>query len=272
MKQEVEVQINGRTVKTYAHQGKLYIEAKDGTEFTLKLKNNSNSRVLAVTSIDGLNALTGEIATYDDTAGYIINGRSSYELKGWRVDDNTVNAFAFGKKDKSYAAKSDVTDGDTRNCGVLGIRFYEEKEKPRPTVIYRDRIVEKEVPYYPPVPWRNPWRNPYWISNEPTFTCSTSDMGCLASSKPHEGMVRSASLSFQEPAGFDMGVVFTDKEVEDKVVTVEFERGSLATFVEIYYASRKELERMGVPMTKEAAVAFPSSFQGSGYCKKPTRK
>ena len=283
--QKVEVCVAGKPVKLFAHDGKLYVEAREG-EYTIKLKNDSYSRVLAVASVDGLNVISGEIAVADDAEGYIIQGRSAYEIKGWRVSNDKVNAFAFGKKDQSYAAKSEATDGDTSNVGVIGVRFYSEKAKPAPTIVYRDRVIEKEVPvpYYPRrplVPWRPYPYEPYWASDsntyDTTFTCSTS---VSKSADISRGVTRSVSLNNVQEMGFapiadnvefDIGTVFTDKEVEDKVTNVEFEQGRLLEFVEIYYASRAQLEAMGVPIKKEAAVNFPTSFQGAGYCKPPRK-
>ena len=283
--QNVEVLINDKPVRIFAHNGRLYVEAKENQEYSIRLRNDSYSRVLGVCSVDGMNVLDGEIACSDSYNGYIVRGRDSYIIKGWRVSNDKVNAFAFGKKDQSYAAKSEATDGDTSNVGVIGVRFYSEKAKPAPTIVYRDRIIEKEVPVYPrrPIlPWRPYPYEPYWTSggdvyDSTTFSCSTS---VSKSADISRGVTRSVSLNNVQEMGFspiadnvefDIGTVFTDKEVEDKVTNVEFEQGRLLEFVEIYYASRAQLEAMGVPIKKEAAVNFPTSFQGAGYCKPPRK-
>ena len=39
--------------------GKSWVEAKDGTEFGLEIQNMLNNKILVVSSVDGLNVITG---------------------------------------------------------------------------------------------------------------------------------------------------------------------------------------------------------------------
>ena len=66
--------------------------------------------------------------------GYVVNGLSPIEIKGFRTDNDTVHPFKFSTKRRSYAAKSDEAGGDTSNCGVIGIEVYDEYQKP---IVYR---------------------------------------------------------------------------------------------------------------------------------------
>jgi hypothetical protein len=59
---EMTVHVNGRSVKEYTHQGMSFIEARDGTNYTIKLKNNLGQRAMAVVSVDGLDVVSGKNA------------------------------------------------------------------------------------------------------------------------------------------------------------------------------------------------------------------
>lgn len=295
----VEVLVNGKPVKQLGHDGRIFVEAKDGSEYEVKLKNDSYSRVLAVVSIDGINAISGEEAKENDEVGYVIDARSSYTLKGFRVSDDKVNQFVFSKKEKSYAAKSEATEGSTKNCGVIAVRFYAEKVK---LPVYRTKIVERivEKPIY--VPYERPWRRPYpypyfgddvWCST--SVTCNSASAidnvgGTLSFSGGRNNVMRSMSASkggdsaplqaflnqvqSQPVEGklipdFDMGTEFSDKEVDDKVTHVEFKKDRLIYDYQIFYASRAVLESFGVVFDKKPSVSFPQAFQPAGYCKSP---
>ena len=84
---DVNVLVNGSRCKQYTHGGRNYIEAKDGSEWYFQIQNNTPSRVLAICSVDGLNVLSGEIATENDT-GYVIDAYHSQKIKGFRFSDD----------------------------------------------------------------------------------------------------------------------------------------------------------------------------------------
>ena len=49
----VDILVNGSPVKQYIHEGRIFIEAKENTEYEIHLKKNTNERVRALTSVDG---------------------------------------------------------------------------------------------------------------------------------------------------------------------------------------------------------------------------
>lgn len=285
---DVDVLINGKPVKKYSHNGKLFIEAKAGSEYTIKIRNGGWARKLFVAAVDGINAIDGE-ASDSSKNGYVINGLSTYDVKGFRVSNEKVNGFKFNKIDKSYAAKSDATGGDTSNVGVIGIQVYTEKEKPRPIIVKRKLVPDPiwiEEDYIPPY---NPWKyQPFiWGGDTSDMTCGTlggdspqlgSMQGTLRCSSLNNQSSQPAVASFcctvqdagPEPKGFDLGTEFSDKEITDQVTEVEFETGYLETTIEIYYATRESLIEMGVPVEKETKVAFPTAFP-SKFCKPPKK-
>jgi hypothetical protein len=265
----VDILINGKPAKQYFHEGKLFIEAKDGTEYEIKIENNSWSRILAVGSVDGQSFLTGKEATKED-AGYIVPMRGSLRVKGFRINDKEVGAFKFCKKEESYAKEN---LGDTKTCGVIGVAFWTEKVKPI-VWVYKNNVEEDfELPQkpkkYPFTPYEPIWK--YSDSTGGNHDLYGTVTSCNFLAHVDDGQVKEVSArdlsNIQKKTSFDMGSTFGSKK-ESKVTEVEFERGYLVQTVEIYYASREALIAMGVPVNQEVQVAFPQAFPGK-YCSPP---
>ncbi len=132
----LEVLVNGRPVQEYYKDQRSFIEARSGTEYTLRFRNNSWKRVLAIFSVDGIEVLKGKAAAQADN-GYVVDAFSTIEIKGYRIDDKTVAAFKFSGGKQSYSVvvgaetKDPVTgevkqDKSDRNNGVIGVRVFEE--------------------------------------------------------------------------------------------------------------------------------------------------
>jgi hypothetical protein len=124
---DLNITVNGSRCKQYSHQGKTFIEAKQGSEYVIEVKNNHWKRVLAVGSVDGLNVLTGKTANEADS-GYIIGAYSSEKIKGFRFSDDEWALFKFGYKFNGNTYAQSKEDGSEKNCGVIGVRFFYEKD------------------------------------------------------------------------------------------------------------------------------------------------
>lgn len=299
---DINILVNGSRCKQYQHQGKTFIEAKNGSEYVLEIKNSYWKRILAVSSVDGLNVLTGKTASESDS-GYIIPAYSAEKIKGFRFSNDEWAMFKFGYKfnGKTYA-QSKGCDAD-KNCGVIGFRLFYEQEPP---------VINWT---YTAPQWH--WEPGHWEPQYPTYTCgglsgtaapnsitytcnnlgsqdqqqvffnSVSNAGsdCLRASNASNvgskglsaGPIKAsakkrsagggqsaqycATLKSSQPAEFDMGTEWGRREAS-KVNTVSFEKGCLARSFEIYYASRDQLIKMGVPLQNVLTVpqAFPSAY------------
>jgi hypothetical protein len=120
---DLQVRVHGKAVREFQHDGKIYIEGRKGSEFTLRFRNKTGKRLLAVPSVDGLSVMDGENASFN-SGGYILDPYEFMDVPGWRLDDESVAKFIFHKKGKSYAAKK----GKPRNVGVIGVAAFLEKE------------------------------------------------------------------------------------------------------------------------------------------------
>jgi hypothetical protein len=278
---EVEVLINGKPSKEFSHDGKVYIEGRKGTRFSIRMRNNSYSRKLFVPTIDGLSIMNGEEGNFE-SSGYIISGNSSLTIHGWRISDSEVAEFYFSSPDDSYRKR--MAKGN--NLGVIGVAVFEEKEKQRPIVI------EKYVHSHCHSRWCNwcrrihcdcegcsgPWTyyhggdlGPSLGSLTSTYTSNsgTANM-CLSAQNTSSNFSEVKVNALQGNARQDIGTGWGETR-KSEVVSVEFEReGSPSATFEIYYNTREQLENMGVNFQKNPVYVTPQAFPGQ-YCKPPKK-
>ncbi len=258
---EVSITVNDRPIKFYGHEGRIFVEAKEGFEYKIKIANHGSTRILAIPSVDGINCLNGQVAGPDDV-GYVIAPYSTYSIAGFRTSNDEIAPFRFSKKGQSYAAKNQDTNCDVSNCGVIGLRCFEEVNK----VVFRTDGF-----------WHHSTMKPYWVdygyttdATAPAFQGGKDQMRCMSNQVYSCSVQNSAS----EPMGvasasFDMGTAFSNDRKEDKVTDTEFERGRLLSSQDIFYASRESLIKMGIKLDKEVTVNFPSAFPGRKFCAPP---
>ena len=272
---DVDILVNGQPIKKYSHKGNVYVEAKHWNEYSIRVRNNSCFRRLIIVTVDGINVIDGKAGGASKN-GYVVNGFTTHEIKGFRTTNEEEHPFKFNSKDRSYAAKSEETKGDSTNCGVIGIQVYAEKEKPLP-------ITNITYHYTPPYIIRdgrmgfgdNTWTgtgdmNGILIRSNMSYP---QNLSCSsASNKSVNALfncVQGTSLLNEEPKkGFDMGTEFSQHAVSSKVVEVEFEIGTLLYVTAIYYASREGLKSMGVPVFKQNQMTLPNPFPNQ-FCKPP---
>lgn len=124
--QPVNVEIYDRTARrvlpVYWHGGERHVAGEPGHEYEIRMRNRESSRVLAVTSVDGVNVITGRTAA-PDQGGYVIDPRGRLEIDGWRKSMDEVAAFYFTSLPDSYAARTGRPD----NVGVIGIALFRER-------------------------------------------------------------------------------------------------------------------------------------------------
>jgi hypothetical protein len=113
---------SGRALPTYFHRGEYWVAGQPGAKYSIQIRNARGSRVLAVTSVDGLNVLTGETADFGQS-GYVFERGQRYGIEGWRKSDHEVAAFVFTASGDSYAERI----GKPRDVGVIGVALFREQ-------------------------------------------------------------------------------------------------------------------------------------------------
>jgi len=129
-RQPVEVSIfdrtAGRELPVYRHAGERYVAGEPGHEYEIRIRNQGGGRVLAVTSVDGVNVITGRTAA-PDQSGYVLDAYGIVEIDGWRKSLDEVAAFYFTSLPDSYAARTGRPD----NVGVIGVAAFRERVRYR---------------------------------------------------------------------------------------------------------------------------------------------
>src|SRR5262245_14999990 len=125
---EVIDRTNGATLPVYWHHGQRWIAGTPGHRYAIVVRNRSNSRVLTVIAVDGVNAVSGETASWEQT-GYVLDPGRSFDIRGWRKSQENVAAFEFTALDNSYAART----GRRENIGIIGVAVF--REAPRPEMV-----------------------------------------------------------------------------------------------------------------------------------------
>ncbi len=115
----------GQTLPMYRHQGRWWVAGTPGNRYAIALANRSGGRVLTVISVDGVNAVSGETAGWDQ-AGYVLDRGQRARITGWRKSASRVAAFEFVALRDSYAART----GRPEHVGVIGVAIFREKPKP----------------------------------------------------------------------------------------------------------------------------------------------
>jgi hypothetical protein len=113
---------SGQVIEARYHRGEWWVEGRPGARYAIRVRNTLGQRVLAVTSVDGVNVVTGETAALDQR-GYIFDAWAGYDVTGWRKSDAQIAAFEFTSVPRSYAARTGRPD----NVGVIGVALFRER-------------------------------------------------------------------------------------------------------------------------------------------------
>ncbi|MBI4527403.1 MAG: hypothetical protein HY695_26720 [Deltaproteobacteria bacterium] len=116
----------GQRLPLHYHAGKTYVAGNPGDRYAVQVVNRTGARILTVISVDGVNVISGETASHEQT-GYVFSPWESYEITGWRKSENEVAAFYFTSLPDSYAARTDRP----QNVGVIGVAVFREWKPPR---------------------------------------------------------------------------------------------------------------------------------------------
>lgn len=224
----------GEALPLYRHHGRRYVEGQPGNEYAVRIRNCSGQRLLAVLSVDGVNAVTGETAS-PDQSGYVIEPGGYVTVQGWRKDLNRTAAFYFSDPGDSYAART----GRPNDLGVIGV------------ALFRERPIERQG----------------WLSREdrrsapaPARERAEADAAGKAADSRAEA-TNAAAPSAQQPS---LGTGHGRGEYSP-VEQVAFERASARPdeVVAIRYERRESLVAMGVLPATRHGLRDPDPFPGA---------
>jgi hypothetical protein len=143
---EVYDRTSHRVLPVYWHEGERHVAGEPGHEYEIRIRNHSFSRVLAVTSVDGVNVVTGRTAS-PDQGGYVLDPQDRVDIDGWRKSLEEVASFYFTSVDDSYAARTGRPD----HVGVIGVAVFREERRFMPMIEGKRRSSRVPAPDAAPV-------------------------------------------------------------------------------------------------------------------------
>ena len=137
---ELDVIVNGRPVTEYFARGRTYVEALQGAEYELRVRNSSPDRVAVALSVDGLNTIDARHTSAWNASKWVIEPYQSITISGWQMSTERARRFYFTNERDSYGAKL----GQTANLGVISAVFFKERTPITPPYpILRDKDSEQ---------------------------------------------------------------------------------------------------------------------------------
>ena len=135
---EVEILVNGRPLAEYYARGRTYVEALQGAEYELRVRNPTPNRVAVALSVDGLNTIDARHTSAWNSSKWVIDPYQTITISGWQMSTERARRFYFTNERDSYGAKL----GQTANLGLIAAVVFRERSRqilinpPRP--VYRD--------------------------------------------------------------------------------------------------------------------------------------
>jgi hypothetical protein len=255
----------GSTLPVHFYNGEYWVAGVPGAKYAIDIWNKTGKRILAVTSVDGLNVLTGKTANPNQT-GYVLNGSDRYGVTGWRKSDSSVAAFQFTASPNSYAERT----GRPLDVGVIGVALFRERQEPvvkKYEYKYDQEqgsrsLGDQAAPEAAATPKAAPIPEPAAASKAAPMARAESSDANQSSTK--ESLSRSDKPSFQ--AAPKLGTGHGERETSIVSQTnFERERYNPNEVIRIRYDSRENLIAMGVIREFQPHGSQPNPFPGSSH-------
>ncbi len=119
----VEVLVAGRPLEVFHARGRRYVEALEGEEYVLRVRNPLPVRVAVALSVDGLNTIDARRTSSWHASKWVIGPHQTIHVSGWQMSSNRARRFYFTTERDSYAARL----GRAMDLGVITAVFYREQ-------------------------------------------------------------------------------------------------------------------------------------------------
>lgn len=139
---DLQILVNGRPLDEYYARGRSYVEAIEGAEYEVRIRNPLPIRVAVALSVDGLNTIDARHTTAWSASKWVIEPYGTISISGWQMSSERARRFYFTSERDSYGAKL----GQTSNLGVVSAVFFRERRSiavpvappPRPRPLYEE--------------------------------------------------------------------------------------------------------------------------------------
>src|SRR3712207_8785604 len=145
----LEVLVGGGPLDVIYGRGRRYVEAREGAEYELLLRNPLPVRVAVALSVDGLNTIDARRASAWDSSKWVIEPYQTITISGWQMSRERARRFYFTNERDAYATRL----GRPSDLGVITAVFYRERyagggvitpPRPEPRPMERKRRGEAE--------------------------------------------------------------------------------------------------------------------------------
>jgi len=214
----LEILVNGVPLTEFAARNTTYIEATEGAEYSIRLRNHSGQRIAVALAVDGLNTIDAKETTAKQASKWILGPYETVTLDGWQTGSDTARRFFFTTEDKSYGAWL----GKTSNLGLITAAVFHEKPRPMP--------IQKR-------------------SRKSGRSEGRADAPAPAEPMAEREMKSGADMAGEAQADLseDLAATGIGRELQHRVQRVRFEaESSPATVMELRYEYRNALVRLGV--------------------------
>lgn len=285
---ELLVRPRGRTpADEYYYNGAVWIEGREGNNYTIDICNNTHRQALFIVSVDGLDVIEGQPAG-PKSQGYVVGPRETISIPGWKLNNQEAAEFFFSRSRDSYV---NAIGGTTTNTGVIGAMVFSEYVEP---MRYEDYYISKGVGgtsvtgLNPTMPWSS-------ISNAPLVggTITSASLNATAAAIPRAPMnvilentrridpnagimaqQQSYNAISSSPVTQDVGTGF-GQATTWQTQTTRFRRANPDhpdAVLALYYNTARNLEKMGIRLRKKRDVSYQANpFPGytTTGCKPP---
>jgi hypothetical protein len=139
---DLQILVNGRPLDEYYVRGRSYVEAIEGAEYEVRVRNPLPNRVAVALSVDGLNTVDARHTTAWNASKWVIEPYGTISISGWQMSSERARRFYFTSERDSYGAKL----GQTANLGVVSAVFFRERRSivvpltppPHPRPLYEE--------------------------------------------------------------------------------------------------------------------------------------
>ena len=239
--------LDGTPLPTFRQDGATFVLGEPGERYNIRVYNPTGERIEAVVTVDGRDAISGDVGDYVTQRGYLIEAWGSLLVEGFRRSLDEVAAFRFTGRGGSYSALR----GTPQHVGVIGVAVFPEKLRPPPPPVWRPRRRYLPESDYEKAPSSAPAPAP---SRAEGSRSSAGDARDAAPRKSAQGSGSGSGSRWEANRGgpSNIGTEYGERE-SSSVVEIAFERRTPthpALVLRVRYDDYEGLEARGIDLSQ----------------------
>jgi hypothetical protein len=218
----LDVLVGGGPLEVLHGRGRRYVEAREGAEYDLVVRNPLPVRVAVALSVDGLNTIDARRTPAWEASKWVIEPYGTIRVSGWQMSSSRARRFYFTTERDSYAARL----GRASDLGLITAVFYRES-------VPRTRAAV-------PPPYDEPMR-----PREPSARREEGEMRSQGGSPKSRGSAGAAATSPRADDGYAATGIGRSVDHDVEWIQMRLERSPAAELT-VRYEYRDALVRLGL--------------------------